>query len=75
MPISGNKKRLTKRHWLKLPINNIKVQPTTVTYKNSPTQTKDQKRMTPDIIEDIKVQPTTVIYENPLTHKQKIKSV
>lgn len=34
MPKSGNKKRLTKRHWLKLPINNIKVQPTTVIYKN-----------------------------------------
>lgn len=34
MPKSGNKKRPTKRHWLKLPINNIKVQPTTVIYKN-----------------------------------------
>lgn len=32
MPKSGNKKRLTKRHWLKLPIDNIKVQPTTVIY-------------------------------------------
>lgn len=32
MPKSGNKKRLTKRHWLKLPINSIKVQPTTVIY-------------------------------------------
>lgn len=34
MPKSGNKKRLTKRHWLKLPVSSIKVQPTTVIYKN-----------------------------------------
>lgn len=40
MPKSGNKKRLTKRHWLKLPINSIKVQPTTVIYKNPPHKQK-----------------------------------